>query len=96
MHVELTVIHNEQRYTLSGEAIISELKDVAGTQYTGFIRVTFADKTDDELIEWQKPFDWDDKCILETPTEAYEGLYKTSSRMDRSPIIWHTPIVKIK
>jgi hypothetical protein len=86
MHVELTVIHEGQQYTLKGEATISRIGSLSNDDE--FTRVTFADKTEDELIEWQNPFSLDDKCILETPTEEHEGLYKTRSRIDESPIIW--------
>ncbi len=96
MHVELTVIHNKQRYTLSGEATISGIGSLSKPDDNEFTKIVFVDKTEDELIEWQKPFDWDDKCILETPTEEYEGLYKTLSRIDRSPIIQTFRVVKIK
>jgi len=94
MHVELTVIHNGQQYTLKGEATISRIGSLSNDDE--FTRVTFTDKTEDELIKWQSRFSWDDKCILETPTEEYEGLYKTLSRIDRSPIIQTFRTVKIK
>ena len=86
MQVELTVIHDGQQYTLKGEATISAIGSLSNDDE--FTRVTFTDKTEDELIEWQNPFSWDDKCILETPTAEHEGLYKTRSRIDESPIIW--------
>lgn len=96
MYVELTVIHNGQQYTLSGEATISGIGSPFKPDDNEFTKVVFKDKTEDELIEWQSRFDWDDKCILETPTEDYEGLYKTLSRIDRSPIIQTFRAVKIK
>ena len=85
MHVELTVIHDEQQYTLNGEATISKFGDLNNDGE--FIKAVFGDKTEDRLIKWQKQFSWNDKCKLETPTEVYEGLYKTHSRLDGSPII---------
>ena len=96
MQVELTVIHDGQQYTLKGEATISGIGSLSKPDDNEFTRVTFSDKTEDELIEWQSRFSWDDKCILETPTEEYEGLYKTLSRIDRSPIIQTFRVVKIK
>lgn len=96
MYVELTIIHNKQQYTLKGEATISGIGSLFKPDDKEFIKVVFADKTEDELIKWQSPFSWDDKCILETPTEEYEGLYKTLSRIDRSPIIQTFRTVKIK
>lgn len=85
MRVELTVIHNEQQYILNGEATLSKFKSLENNDE--FTKVTFVDKTEDELIEWQSQFNWDDKCRLGTSTEVYEGLYKASSRMDGSLII---------
>lgn len=100
MFVELTITHKDQDYFIKGTADIKTVEPVRPTNSNDlktledvlnlftWTKIIFKTRSIMEMVQWQKPLFAQDKCILKVDGEVYEGVYKTHSRIDGSPIIF--------
>lgn len=89
MQVKLTIIHNGTEYTAEGDARLIPIPSLADPNTYDFFKVIFTDQSIKDVIDQQKSFICcDDKCILDTPNVILNGIYRTYSRIDGSPIIY--------
>lgn len=98
MFVELTITHEDKDYFIKGTADIESIKPMRPANELKTVddvlnlfiwtKIIFKTRSIMEMVKWQKPLFANDKCILKVDGEVYEGIYKTHSRIDGSPIIF--------